>query len=175
MRYLSILALGLLIALSAGCKKPAPPQQTSTPPPPGPTTNDKTTAHAPTGVVINPGLGGGGSGGAAQMVRKAAKAAATRNEMNQLKLFVANLELTDGRIPTGQQTAQALAADPSMRVVSKLVQEQSLVLVPMPRQGGVLAYSSEPQTAGGMYLVLMHGVGEAVQNMSGADLQQRLR
>ena len=111
-----LIVLGVLLALAAGCKKPAanvavnnPPQQQ---PQPNQPQANQPNVHAPTGVVTNPNLGGGGGGGAADAVRKAAKCAANQNDLKELRTLI-DLAYNDNnfKMPTRDEMAKILQKD----------------------------------------------------------------
>lgn len=118
------------------------------------------------GVVVSGGAGGGG-GGTVQQVRKAAKRAATMNDMAQLRVFIESASLASGRMPTVQETYQALKQEaPNL---AKLIDEQVIVLNPARTREEIWAYEASALTDGGVVLS-----GSGVERMDAATLKQRL-
>jgi hypothetical protein len=105
--------------------------------------------------------GGGGSGfGAEQAVRGAVQRTVTMAELHDLHLFMNNAKLSLGRVPTKQETWEALNRPDGNRQLVKLIQDGTLILVPQPQDEGLWAYSKEAPTLGG--IVLTHDGAERV-------------
>ena len=164
-----LLLLGLALALLAGCKKPAG-KGASNNPNPGPAPGNQTTAHAPTGVVVNPGTGGGGSGGAAQAVRMAARRAVSQVDLDQLKLFIETASGASGQMPSVQTTTAALQREAPH--IFKQVQDGDIVLTGTRSRENIWAYTAGPQSVTGEHLVV---TSSSVQRMSPQALNQRLQ
>lgn len=132
---------------------------------------DQPAVHAPTGVVLNPGLGGGGSGGAAQAVRKAATRAVSQNELNNIRLFIENASLASGRMPSVEETRAALQREAA--ATFKLVEEGAIVLTGTRSRDGIWAYTAEAQSSvTGEHLIVN---ASGVQRMDPQTLRQRLQ
>lgn len=173
-----LLVLGLAVMLLAGCKRQAttpatPPAKTTvaqpTAPAPAAQPSGQTTMHAPTGVVINPGLGSGGSGGAVQAVRKAVGRTVQQHELNNIRQFIDTASSVNGRMPTAQETMAALQREAP--ATFQLVQDGSIVLTGVQRREGIWAYTRDPQTVGGEHLIVTN---MGIERLVGQQLQQRL-
>lgn len=165
MRNLLLLALALV--LLAGCKKAsnkANPSKTNS-------SGEGMSVHAPTGVVINPGLGGGGSGGAAQAVRKAAARAVSQNELRNIHLYIENASLS-GQMPSAPEITQALMREAP--ATYKLIQEGAIVLTGTRSRESVWAYTKEAQSTTGEHLMVSNnGVGRITPQELNARLSQQ--
>lgn len=169
MRNLMLLP-ALALVLVMGCKKPTP-KAAPAPPAPAPTAaagHTPPAVHAPTGVVINPGMSGG-SGGAVQAVRKAAGRAVTQNEMNNIRTFIEDASLASGQMPTAQQTFQALQQ--GARATAKLVEDGDIILTGTRQREGIWAYTKEAVSTTGEHLVVN---GSGVQRMTPQQIRQAL-
>src|SRR4051812_4070761 len=111
-----LLLLGLVLALTAGCKKASSKFWDQT----KPDDNAKTlqqvlteqkgagaqpTAHGPSGVVVNPSPGG--SSGVAQTVRGRVVTAVNEHEMRNLQQLIAFEEAQTGKMPTAREIADS--------------------------------------------------------------------
>jgi hypothetical protein len=168
MRNLLLLGLALII-LTAGCKKMTKTDTKTT----GSATatgasSDGPAVHAPTGVVLNPGLGGGGSGGAAQAVRKAAMSAVTRNDMHDLHILIENASGATGQMPSTQEITAHLqqARSPAL----KKIQEGAIVLTGTRSRENIWAYTKEAQNNGAHFIISSSGI----ENISAQELTRRL-
>jgi hypothetical protein len=105
------------------------------------------------GVVLNPGAatGGGGGGSALGVVRKAAKRAATMNELNQIKIFIENASAVDGRIPDPKETLEVLRKEAPP--IAAAVEEGVIVLHPAKSREEVWAYEGKALTEGGVAII----------------------
>lgn len=132
---------------SGGGPAPAPTPAPSNPGTGGPAVVPS--AGAGGGVVLNPGaaLGGGGGGGAAQAIRKAAKRAATQNELNQIRLFIENASAVDGRIPDPKFTLAALQREAPK--IAEAVKDGVIVLHPARTRDEIWAYEAVALEQGG--------------------------
>jgi hypothetical protein len=168
-----LIVLGMLLALVAGCKKPAANVAVNNPPPqpmPQPQPNQPN-VHAPTGVVTNPNLGGGGGGGAAQAVRKAAKRAATQNDLRELHRIITDYELNNSKMPTRDEMATILQKDAPN--IYKLWTDQVIEITgAQQREGTVWAYTIQDQSSAGYHLVVTSSSPN--ERLSEQELKQRL-
>jgi hypothetical protein len=139
-----LLFVALTVVVAGGCKK-----VTDSPPPSG---------------------GGGGGFGAEQAVRGAVNRVVTAAEMHDLHLFMANAKLSLGRVPTSQETWEALNRPDGNRQLVKLIQDQLLILVPNPPDEGLWAYAKEAPTQGGW--ILTHSGESRVTPQEFASLQR---
>jgi hypothetical protein len=169
-----ILSTALALVVAAGCKKAAP--KAAAPLPPAPSAPSTTASgqtppavHAPTGVVINPGISGG-SGGAVQAVRKAAARAVTQNEMSNIRIFIEEASQASGQMPTQQQVMQALQQ--TARATAKLVQDGDIILTGTRQREGIWAYTKEPVSVTGEHLIVN---GSGVQRMMPQQIRQALQ
>jgi hypothetical protein len=165
-----ILILALALVLLAGCKKPSNKGAKNNPTPAPAATGDQTTAHAPTGVVVNPGLGGGGSGGAVQAVRMATKRAVSQNDLNQIHLFIENASAASGQMPTVQEISAALQKEAPQ--IYKQVQDKAIILTGTRSRENIWAWTYEPQSVTGEHLIVS---SSGVQRMTAQELTQRLK
>ena len=169
MRKLLLLALAL--ALLAGCNKlrlkgsksaaPAPQQAGG---------GDQPGVHAPTGVVVNPGLGGGGSGGAVQAVRMRVKRAVSENDLNNIRLYMENASAASGRLPPAEEVTAAIQREAP--AIYKLIQEKAIILTGTRSRENIWAYTAEPQNASGQHVVIAAG---NIELKDGQVLRQRLQ
>ena len=161
-----LLLLALTLAVLAGCKKTTDKQASPTPAP-----GEGLAVHAPTGVVINPGMGGGGSGGAAQAVRKAVARTVNQHQLSTLYKFIFDSEITNSRMPTAEEITAALKSADS--ATYNLVKDGVIRLTGTRTRSGVIwAYTWEPQTVGGDHLVITNS---GVERMPIQTLRQRLQ
>jgi hypothetical protein len=166
--------VGLVLLVVAGCKKrvavpvAAAPAAGVTPAPAPAPAAQQTTVHAPTGVVIQPGLGGGGSGGAAQAVRKAVLRTVTEIELKDLHLYLNTASLATGQLPTKEAILADLRRD--SQKLYKQIQDGSIVLTGATSRDAVWAYTAEPQRGNDYYVVTSSGVDQ----MNLQALNQRL-
>ncbi len=125
--------------------------------------------HAPTGVVINPGLGGGGSGGAVQAVRKAVGRSVDQKSLKDLQLFMNQASLANGRMPAPQEILQAIQRD--LPKVAAAIRDGTLVLPPVRRgREGVWAYEKAAMTQGGQVLT-----SSGIQRLTPQQLLEQLK
>src|SRR5207245_440656 len=100
--------------------------------------SDGPAVHAPTGVVLNPGLGGGGAGSAAGAARNRALREVTHHEMKNIQLFIeSNSSL--GNMPTVEQISAALQKEAPK--TWKLVQDKVIVLTGTRSRENIWAYT----------------------------------
>jgi hypothetical protein len=125
--------------------------------------------HAPTGVVINPGMSGG-SGGAVQAVRKAAVRTVNFNEMDTLRKFIVIAADAIGQMPTKQEIEQALMRDAPKTY--DLVRENVIVLTGTRSRDAIWAYTYEAQRVDGRHMVIRNAQIEEVPR---AELVQMLQ
>jgi hypothetical protein len=160
-----IAAAGFLLV--AGCQK----KKTKTAPttPATGKTDDTTVTPGPGGGVVVGGgtVGGGGSGGAVQAVRKAVDRNTLRAALADLKLNIESYEVSNGRMPTPQETlAMVRQAAPKY---AKLIDDGDVVLHAARTRQDVWAYEGKPP--GSNYLVLTN---QGVEEMDGQTLRQKL-
>lgn len=171
MRTLMLLA-ALALVVVTGCKRTLPPPAPApATPAPGTAASGHTppSVHAPTGVVINPGMSGG-SGGAVQAVRKAVGRAVTQSEMNNLRTFIEDASLSSGQMPTKEQILQALQQ--GARATAKLVEDGDIRLTGTRQREGIWAYTKEAVSTTGEHLVVN---GTGVQRMMPEQINQALQ
>jgi hypothetical protein len=104
---------------------------------------------------------GGGNptvGGAAQAVRGAATRIVTAAELHDLHLMMNTAKLSSGRVPTKQETWDALNRPDGNQKLRAMIQDGSLILVDSPQEEGLWAYAKEAPTQGGW--VLTHSGAE---------------
>jgi len=97
---------------------------------------------------------GGGSGGAPQAVRGAVNRVVTAAELKDLHLFMTTAKLSNGRVPTSQETWAEISKPSGNRKLAQLISDGTIVLVPNPQEEGLWAYDKNAATQGGW--VLMH-------------------
>ena len=108
--------------------------------------------------------------GAAQEVRGAVNRVVTAAELKDLHLFMTNAKLSQGRVPTSQETWAAISQPGGNPQLTKLIQDGLLVLVPNPGEEGLWAYAKEAPTSGGW--VLTHSEPRRVTAAEFAELQR---
>jgi|SRR5262245_33134898 len=99
-------------------------------------------------------------GGAVQAVRGAVDRTVTMAELHDLHLFMTNAKLANGRVPTAQETWNEISKPGGNKKLTELIQSQAVILVAMPPEEGLWAYTKDVQTKGG--LVLTHSGAERV-------------
>lgn len=121
----------------------------------------------------NQGGGGqaGGGGGAVMAVHGAVQRTITAAELHDLHLFMTNAKLSNGRVPTAQETWQAISAPGGNAKLADLIKTGKLVLVPNPPEEGLWAYDRDAPTQGGW--VLMHSEPRRVTAQEFAQLQRQ--
>jgi hypothetical protein len=164
MRKLLLIALAL--ALVGGCKKKVTPKPT---PPAGGSSTDPA-VHAPTGVVLNPGMGGGGGGGAAQAVRKAVTRTVNQNELKNVQTFIETASSASGQMPSVQEVTATLQKEAPKTY--KLVQDGAIVLTGTRSRENIWAYTADAQDTVGQHLVV---TSSGIERMAAQTLQQRLQ
>jgi len=107
--------------------------------------------------------------GAAQAVRKQVENVVTAAELHDLHLFMTNAKLSMGRVPTSQETWDALNRPDGNRKLVQLIQQGALILVPNPADEGLWAYAKDAPTRGGW--VLTHSEPRQVTAAEFAALQ----
>jgi hypothetical protein len=106
---------------------------------------------------------GGGNptvGGATQAVRGAATRIVTAAELHDLHLMMNTAKGASGRVPTKQETWNALNRPDGNPKLLALVQDGTLVLVDSPQEEGLWAYDRNARTQGGW--ILTHNGAERV-------------
>lgn len=151
------------LAFGLGCKKAK--KTTPTTPATG-KTDDTTVTPGPGGGVVVGG-GGGGSGGAVQAVRKAVDRTQVRAALADMRLAIENYEISNGRMPTPQETL-AMVRQSSPKY-AKLIDDQAIVLHAARTRQDVWAYEGKPP--GSNHLVL---TSQGVEEMDGETLRQKL-
>jgi hypothetical protein len=152
------------LASGLGCRKA---KKTSPTTPATAKTDDTTVTPGPGGGVVVGGGGGGGSGGAVQAVRKAVDRTQVRAALADMRLAIENYEITNGRMPTPQETL-AMVRQSSPKY-AKLIDDQAIVLHAARTRQDVWAYEGKPP--GSNYLVLTN---QGVEEMDGQTLRQKL-
>jgi hypothetical protein len=168
MRKLLLIGLSLVV-LTAGCKKTNKSSSKTTTPSSSSASSDGPAVHAPTGVVLNPGLGGGGGGSAAGAARNRALREVTHHEMKNIQLFIEGASGANGQMPTVEQISAALQKEAPK--TWKLVQDKVIVLTGTRSRENIWAYTPDAQGAAGHYIVSPNGV----ENISTQELRQRLQ
>jgi hypothetical protein len=168
-----LLLLGLVLALAAGCKKGANnPPTGGTPTGQAPTatgqTGNQPSVHAPTGVVINPGISGG-SGGAVQAVRTAVRRTVNLADLEQLRLFIETASLATGQMPSKETILAELKTTPTLL---KPIQDGAIVLTGTKSREHIWAYTADPQSAAGEHLVM---TSSSIERMPADMLRKRLQ
>lgn len=168
MRMLTAVAL-LSAFIACGCKKkPAPtPQPQGTPK--SAEKDDTVVTPGPGGGVVAgaPLAGGGGGGGAVQAVRGAATRAVSRNDLQNIRIYIENASLASGRMPSPQETLSALRQEAPN--IAKQVDEGIIVLHPARSREGIWAYERKAYDQGGLVLT-----SSGVEQMDATTLRQRL-
>ena len=160
--FVAAAAVGVLVA--AGCDKLTGSKTAPTTPA---TPGDTIVTPGPGGGVVVGGGGGGGGGGAVMGSVKAAKRTATMNDMAQIRIFIENASATTGKMPTVQETYDALKQEAP--TIAKLIDEKVIVLNPARTREEIWAYEASALTNGGVVLS-----GSGVERMDAAMLKQRL-
>jgi len=106
--------------------------------------------------------------GAEQAVRKAVERTVTQAELHDLHLFMNTVKGASGRVPTSQETWEALNRPDGNRKLVQLIQEGLIVLVPTPQEEGLWAYDKNAPTAGG--IILTHS---GVERVTAQDFNAR--
>ena len=187
MRKLSVLAVTMTFTL-VGCGKkdaklpPAAPGDTNTPQqsskngPPGgiqpsggggSSSSGGGVAIVPAGgvgVVMTAGGGGGGGGGAAQAVRKAARRAASMNELKNLAETIETMRDPFGKMPT--KDAILAEAKRSLPKIYEGLTEGAYVLSGTADGAGLWAYEANADTQAGLTVI-----GGRVQRSTPDDLR----
>jgi hypothetical protein len=166
MRKLLLIGLAVLV-LSAGCKRMSKSGSKSTASSGSNSSSDGPSVHAPTGVVLNPGVGGGG-GGAAQAVRGRVLREVTHNEMKNIQIFIESASGATGQMPTKEEISAALQKESPK--TWKLVQDGAIVLTGARSREQIWGYTPELQGSGGHFIVSASGV----EGISKQELDQRL-
>jgi hypothetical protein len=157
-----IAAAGFLLTTGCDLKK----KTTSTTPATG-KAEDTTVTPGPGGGVVVAGGGGGGSGGAVQAVRGAVKRAVTMNDLNQIRIYIENASLASGRMPTVQETYQALQQEAP--TIAALIDDRTITLHPARTREEVWAYETAALQNGGLMLT-----SQGVERVDAQTLRQRL-
>jgi uncharacterized protein (DUF1015 family) len=89
-------------------------------------------------------------GGAAQNVRQAARRVVALNDMNQIALTIAQLELDNNRMPNVNEIYTALSAYPNLK---KLIDDKDVILTGTNKREGLWAYETEADVKGGIGIV----------------------
>jgi hypothetical protein len=114
----------------------------------------------------------GGSGfGAVQEVRGAVNRVVTAAELHDLHLFMNTQKLSTGRVPTAQETWQAISGPQGNPKLTQLIKDGILVLVPNPPEEGLWAYDRNAPTQGGW--VLTHSEPRRVTAQEFAQLSRQ--
>jgi hypothetical protein len=108
--------------------------------------------------------------GAAQAVRKSVEQVVTAAELHDLHLMMNTAKLSSGRVPTAQETWEALNRADGNPKLRKMIQDGLIVLVPNPQEEGLWAYDKNAPTTGGW--VLTHSEPRRVTAAEFAQLQR---
>jgi hypothetical protein len=167
MRKLLLIGMALIV-LTAGCKKTNKSSSKTTTPSSSSASSDGPAVHAPTGVVLNPGLGGGGGGSAAGAARNRALREALHHEMKNIHLFIESYSSANGQMPGKEQISAALQKEAPKSW--KLVQDGAIVLTGARTRESIWAYTPALQGSGGHFIISSSGV----EGVSKQELDQRL-
>ncbi len=167
MRKLLLICLAVLV-LTAGCKKLSKGSSKTTSSSTNSSSSDGPSVHAPTGVVLNPGVGGGG-GGAAQAVRGRVLREVTHNEMKNIQIYIESASGASGKMPSKEDIMAVLQKESPKTF--KLIQDGAIVLTGAQSREQIWAYTPELQGSGGHFIVSSSGV----DGVSKQALDQRLR
>lgn len=142
---LVMLVVALAIAMSGGCKKKKDSDE-----------GQYSGGGNPTGY------------GAQQAVRGAVERTVTQAEMHDLHLFMNTAKGASGRVPTSQETWEALNKPDGNRKLVQLIQDGLIILVPSPQEEGLWAYDKNASTTGG--IILTHS---GVERVTAQDFNTR--
>lgn len=109
--------------------------------------------------------------GAAQAVRKSVEQVVTAAELHDLHLMMNTMKLSSGKVPTSQETWEALNRADGNPKLRKMIQDGLIVLVPNPQEEGLWAYDKNAPTTGGW--VLMHSEPRRVTAQEFAALSRQ--
>jgi hypothetical protein len=157
-----------LIVLTGGCKKTNKSSSKATTPSGSSASSDGPAVHAPTGVVLNPGLGGGGGGSALGAARNRALREVTHNEMRNILLIIEGASGTSTQVPSKEVIIAALQKEAPK--TWKLVQDGVIVLTGTRTRESIWAYTPQLQGSGGHYIISPNGV----EGVSKEELDRRL-
>ena len=141
----SLLFVALTVVVSGGCKKKSSDDE-----------GQYSGGGNPTGY------------GAQQAVRGAVNRVVTQAELHDLHLFMNTVKGASGRVPTSQETWDALSRPDGNRKLVQLIQDKVITLVPSPQEEGLWAYGTEVPTSGGM--ILTHS---GVERVTAQDFNAR--
>jgi hypothetical protein len=113
----------------------------------------------------------GGGGGAVMAVHGAVQRTVTAAELKDLHLFMKQAQLSNGRVPTAQETWAAISQPGGNPKLTQLIKDGILVLVPNPPEEGLWAYDKNAATQGGW--VLTHSEPRRVTPQEFAQLNQQ--
>lgn len=91
-------------------------------------------------------------GGATQAVRGAATRIVTAAELHDLHLMMNTAKLSSGKVPTKQETWEALNRPDGNQKLRAMIQDGTIVLVDFPQEEGLWAYAKDAPTQGGWVL-----------------------
>ena len=106
--------------------------------------------------------------GAVQAVREAVNRTVTAAELHDLHIFMTYAKGNLGRVPTKQETLDALAKPDGNPKLTKMIQDGLVILVDNPQDEGLWAYAKEAPSQGGM--ILTH---TGVERVTAQDYQTR--
>lgn len=106
--------------------------------------------------------------GAVQAVRGAVNRTVTSAELHDLHIFMTYAKGNLGRVPTKQETWEALTKPDGNPKLSKMIQDGLVILVDNPQDEGLWAYAKEAPTQGGM--ILTH---TGVERVTAQDFNSR--
>jgi len=114
---------------------------------------------------------GGGSGGAVQAVRGAVTRTVTAAELHDLHLYMTNMKLSLGRVPTSQETWADISQPSGNQKLVQLIRDRIIILVDRPQDEGLWAYDQAAPTQGGW--VLTHSEPRRVTAQEFAELSRQ--
>jgi hypothetical protein len=157
MRVLLCALVPVCAALALGCQKKAKTTKTTS------ATNSATNADAPQpqGTNYQPGAG------VVHNVAQAAKRLEVKNDLQQMRIFIENASLASGRMPSAQETYQALKKEAPK--IAKLIDDKVITLNPARTREEVWAYETAALQSGGQVLT-----SQGVERMDAQTLKRRL-
>jgi hypothetical protein len=159
MRVLLCALLPVCAVLALGCKKKA---KTTTP-----TTSATNRADSATGTPQPQGTNYQPGAGVVHNVAQAAKRLEVKNDLQQMRIFIENASLASGRMPSAQETYQALKKEAPK--IAKLIDDRVITLNPARTREEVWAYETAALQSGGQVLT-----SQGVEQMDAETLKQRL-
>jgi hypothetical protein len=159
MRVLLCALLPVCAVLALGCKKKA---KTTTIPTTSATNRADSAPWAPPqGTNYQPGAG------VVHNVASAANRLEVKNDLQQMRIFIENASLASGRMPSAQETYQALKKEAPK--IAKLIDDRVITLNAARTREEVWAYETAALQSGGQVLT-----SQGVEQMDAETLKQRL-